>query len=463
MNNFKYFAAITFILLYTSSCKKNEHQPPAVPPTPATLNTFAVRLLDTTTTTAGIAWTSAGDSTSNLVSYTIILDSSVVASKVHGFSDSLVNLKPNTTHIVCVRAYNTANDSVTANLTFTTKDTYFTFMKSLSTSGMSYDVAITPGHGYLIPYMRSGDTFSVQNQIPLHLLKTDSMGNVLWTREYTDLYDARNTQIKATTGGYLIRGWDYVIKVDSSGNILWSTVFDSLAIVTTSMIITSNNNIVLSASGSGARSTSTAAVMELNSNGLILWEKSFLNAPIGTTGNDVVESTSDNSLILLGSENNLFFVMKIDDQGNMVWKYDFGNGLASPAQMKMLNNQLLVGGFYVEQYYLSQMVTYRLDLNGQLLKTTLVGYPGGGTQLTSLDLTQDAGYIINADIGTNSLSYVTLFKYDSADNLQWEIPYVDFEQCFAIHQTSDGGYVFAPFDGNANIYLVKTNALGQPQ
>jgi hypothetical protein len=88
------------------------------------------------------------------------------------------------------------------------------------------------------------------------------MGNVLWTKEYTNLNDARNTQIKAVTGGYVIRGWDYVMKIDSNGNILWNTVFDSLAIGSTSLIITSNNNIVLSASASGATPTAIAAAWD---------------------------------------------------------------------------------------------------------------------------------------------------------------------------------------------------------
>jgi hypothetical protein len=46
------------------------------------------------------------------------------------------------------------------------------------------------------------------------------------------------------------------------------------------------------------------------------------------------------------------------------------------------------------------MVTYRLDLNGQLLKTTLVSGAVGGTSLTSMDLTQDGG---NPSLSANQL------------------------------------------------------------
>src|ERR1035437_10149248 len=82
--------------------------------------------------------------------------------------------------------------------------------------------------------------------------------------------------------------------------------------------------------------------------------------------------------------------------------------------------------------------------------------------------TSDGGYIMSGLATVTSTDYDYLVvKTNSVGDTLWTKTYggIGDEECYAMQQTSDLGYIFAGIDsssglGNYNVYLVKTNASG---
>ncbi|HTA61843.1 MAG TPA: T9SS type A sorting domain-containing protein [Bacteroidia bacterium] len=82
--------------------------------------------------------------------------------------------------------------------------------------------------------------------------------------------------------------------------------------------------------------------------------------------------------------------------------------------------------------------------------------------------TSDGGYIMAGlhQVSATDFDYLVV-KTNSAGDTLWTKTYggIGDEECYAMQQTTDGGYIFAGIDsssglGNYNVYLVKTNATG---
>ena len=446
-----FFAAITILLAV--ACKKDSSHPTTPPPAPTTtattLHSFTVSLVDTGTTAATIQWTSAGDSTG--VHYSVFLNSAVAASNLKQLRYAFTHLTPDTTYAVEVRVYNAANDSLASKLTFATKDTYFTFAKMIMPDAISYDLALTPEQGYLMT-VYNGKNSMVNGVEPLSLLKTDSGGNVLWVKNLGYQYDARQAKITPTAAGYFIGGYNYLIKVDSGGNILWNSV------QTNGYQVNAIRETVDGSLFTAASTPTTAAVMKFNSTGGLLWSKTYWDTARYPWAIDLVE-TPDHNFAVLGTENLLFTLWKVDAQGNVIWKTDFGNGYAFPTQLKLVNNTFMAGGYWWGGRDASQMVTYRLDMNGNFLNQHPIMYPEVENIFENFELTSDGGYVVAADVYNGNATNISVLKYDANDQLQWQTVNSNFAHSYAIKQTADGGYVEATT--YQDLWLLKMNPKGE--
>ena len=106
-------------------------------------------------------------------------------------------------------------------------DTLWTRIYGGTSSDFGYSVIQTSDGGYIV----AGETDE-----DVYLIKTDANGDTAWTRTYGGTnWDDGNSVIQISNGGYIIAGWTnsygagysdvYLIKTDSFGDTLWTRTY----------------------------------------------------------------------------------------------------------------------------------------------------------------------------------------------------------------------------------------------
>ncbi|MDX1700691.1 MAG: hypothetical protein R3250_08745, partial [Melioribacteraceae bacterium] len=161
------------------------------------------------------------------------------------------------------------------------------------------------------------------------LIKTDSMGNILWEKSFGSNAVELLRDLKPTSdNGFIITGWGgadvysgkfTMIKTDSLGEIIWSkSLFTGEGY---GVIETSDNNYI----ATGTIDHDYICIIKLDSNGDEIWRNVFPNAIFGF-GQDVIE-TQDGNFIAVGSEHNDIYwnhyysrVIKFNNDGIILWE-----------------------------------------------------------------------------------------------------------------------------------------------
>ncbi len=185
-------------------------------------------------------------------------------------------------------------------------------------------------------YVISGHTGSFHsNAGALWVLKLDFSGNVTWQKAYDGNNRDKFGIIKELSdGNFVLVGYTksfgagagdiWVLKADSMGNVLWSKTYGGVADdMARDVLPTSDGGFIIAGQtesfGAGGLD---AWALKLDSNGNIMWEKTY-----GGTANDVAKSikeTSDGGIILAGRSesygagNSDAWVLKLDSNGDMI-------------------------------------------------------------------------------------------------------------------------------------------------
>jgi hypothetical protein len=166
-----------------------------------------------------------------------------------------------------------------------------------------------------------------------YISKTDTAGNVLWSREFYSSNGAvRGFNVLPTSDkGYLITGTNYnnsgthgfLLKLDADGNLLWSkSVNDDVNAGTylQTAVETSTGDYIAAGSGYSADS-SFYYLIKVNNSGTLKWTKTIRNNSKSKLYSLI--RTTDKGYLATGDyasseENNLYdyYFLKLDDKGN---------------------------------------------------------------------------------------------------------------------------------------------------
>jgi hypothetical protein len=263
------------------------------------------------------------------------------------------------------------------------------------------------------------------------LIKTDSLGDTLWTKTYGGSTNDRGRSLQETSdGGYILIGetrsfgaghYDvYLIKTNSLGDTLWTKTFG----------------------GSGF-----------------------------DEGNSVRE-TSDGGYILIGETRSFgagqydVYLIKTDSLGDTLWTKTFG-GAADEEGLSL--HETLDGGYIIVGLTVSfgagmnDVYLIRTDSLGDTLWTKTIGGTSDESG-QSVQETSDRGYIITGytrSFGAG-MDDVYLIKTDSLGDTLWTRTIGgaadDFGQ--SVQETPDGSYIITGYTqsygaGGYDVYLVK--------
>jgi hypothetical protein len=256
-----------------------------------------------------------------------------------------------------------------------------------------YQVIETSDHGYACV----GNSESTSSGLSdILLVRTDINGDTVFTRSFGTPESENGTSIiELPDKGFLITGRQsfisgstlqangLLLRTDSSGNILWSKQYgDSLWEELTGCRMTNDSGFIICGStvsyGAGGFDI---LLMSTDDQGNIEWAKTF-----GETESDAaydIQVNPDNSYVISGYTESLghgngrmqgldeanVFLLKTDENGTLAWMQTYGDGLQDEAFRcaKAPDGGYLVAGF-TKNYLLtdsSQMLFIKTDAAGE--------------------------------------------------------------------------------------------------
>jgi len=269
----------------------------------------------------------------------------------------------------------------------------------------------------------------------------------------------------------------WVLKLDTSGEVQWKKTYnDSDADSVSSVQQTSDGGyIVAGTSYFFATYKANAWVLKLNSIGNVQWKKTFSGSNCYRASS--IHQTSDNGYVVAGgtgscdTDGSNAWVLKLDSSGSVQWEKIFDQGGTDSVSSVQQTND---GGYIVagDTYYGSINGIWVLKLNSsgnvQWKKIYSVSDDDRGY---SVRQTSDGGYVVTGNTYSYSTgeSNICVLKLDLSGNVQWQKTYSnsDNDRGYSVRQTSDGGYVIAGetdvYNGIDGAWLLKLDSIGSVQ
>jgi hypothetical protein len=266
-------------------------------------------------------------------------------------------------------------------------------------------------------FVISGQTGSTSATKDVFLMRTDSLGNMVWTKSYGTAQSEEGRVCKQTPdGGFIISGYSSSTNVD-------------------------------------------AALIKTDANGVLQWSKKY-----GGTGNDFawpLDITNTGEIYFAGwSSSTIYgglfdaFIVKTNNTGDTLWTKMFGSasedyfrGLAATSD----GGCIAVGetNGWSSNY---DVIVVKLNSSGVTMWTKILGTVADVDYAWTVKQTSDGGYIIGGNSGVNSAKGdVLLIKLDASGNIEWSKMIGDgnvaLNTCRSIIQTSNGNYLMSGYTG----------------
>jgi hypothetical protein len=305
-----------------------------------------------------------------------------------------------------------------------------------------------------------------------YMLKIDASGNQEWYKIH-GTYDRENVaqSIRQTSdGGYIIAGYSgipqnmdlYVAKTDSNGDIIWTRVFGNLDSFDAGRCVEQTSDggfIVVGETGSIDNKHQNVWLIKIDSDGNEQWNKTFGGA--GYDAGNCIKITSDGGYIIVGfSEsystdgNTDVFLIKTDSNGNEQWSKTFGGADLDEGRgiQNTSDNGYIITG-YTNSYGVgcSDVWLIKTDANGNELWNKTFG-GSDSDESWYVQQTNDNGFFITGFYGWGySQPDIYTIKTDSIGNEEWHNIFdnnsLEDVGYYGI-QTSDGAYIISGYTGD---------------
>ncbi|MEO5572464.1 MAG: T9SS type A sorting domain-containing protein [Bacteroidia bacterium] len=264
-----------------------------------------------------------------------------------------------------------------------------------------------------------------------YLIRTDSLGNILWNRTYGGSHNDILVKIELTSdSNYIAVGYTatppnhtgdiFVIKVNDSGDTLWTRIIGDTLYYDAATNLVANNDGGCTISGrvtSYGEGYRDVMLSRLDANGNIIWFHTY--GGLYVEEGMAVTHTDDNGYVITGgtetfSSNGYFdvYMMRIDSVGDIVWSKTYGGDKieATYCIVPADDGGFVVTGFTDSWAYLHLRTGNPLSILGDdsshvfLMKVNAFGDTvwaraiGGTTQDEAYALINaaDGGYIVGA-------------------------------------------------------------------
>lgn len=189
----------------------------------------------------------------------------------------------------------------------------------------------------------------------LWVLKFDSEGRVEWEKMYGgEKWDEATSIQQAKDGGYIVAGYLdssnlLILKLKANGKIAWQRIYERAG-KPFIIQLTPDDGYIIAGNSYFMDKDYDVWILELNSEGDILWKKTYGGYKKDTA--DFIQPTSDGGYIVAGATNSFdakgydFWVLRLDSTGNINWQKSYGgagNDFATSIQQTTDGGYIVAG------------------------------------------------------------------------------------------------------------------------
>lgn len=228
----------------------------------------------------------------------------------------------------------------------------------------------------------------------VYLVKINVNGNIIWAKTYGEIGSEYGSALQQTTdGGYIITGSNdntfgfgasdfYLIKTDSAGNVNWSKVYGNSGFEEGKAVKqTTDGGYIIAGTSENTLGPlgPNMCLIKTNSLGDTLWAKLYGGSMIDECYD--VKQTSDGGFIMVGKSFSfsLFgdydvYVVKVNSQGVVQWSKTYGGSGTNHNEIGYSIDQTNDGGYIISG---ESMFGFGVGLkNSYLIKTDSLGNSG---------------------------------------------------------------------------------------
>jgi hypothetical protein len=385
-------------------------------------------------------------------------------------------------------------------------------MFSMSITAMSVLIAAAPApagwqkhyggtldeSGYYVEHTKDGGFYVVGNKLSLStdydfwLLKTDSLGDTLWTKRYGGQYGefAGSGQV-TMDGGYVAAGYTtsfgagnfdiWLLKMNTSGDTLWSKTYGDVGFeAAMSVRQCADSGYVIAGYRNGYYNAQMGFVqpgdiwiIKTDARGKLLWQKTYGTSEVNEEAR-FIRQTSDGGYIASciglhdSTSGTSVRLMKLDSKGDTTWVYRTADDVGTNGVVETSDGSFVVSGGLNSDVWIA-----KFSNSGTLLWQKTYGAPADTSDAaTSVCQTPDGGFIMTGYCGVlfgasgPTSGDLWLLKTDGAGDTLWTKrfgtePGLDWG--VSVDVASDSGYVTTGItnsqsNGGSDLWLIKEDS-----
>lgn len=271
--------------------------------------------------------------------------------------------------------------------------------------GLAYDVISTQDGGYLMAGELDLPTGAIRHYI--QLIKTDNQGTEQWRKLLgTNYGDVRLDQVneihELSDGGFLVGGSTYynqqglyIIRTDAVGDTIWTKVHTTdFGQTITSFAPVTNQEFV-----SLGRTDSLLTLYRTDTFGNITLQKTLDDYFVPLD----IDELSNGDYIITGMKAGTFHLARTNTQGDTLWTKSFYNAsLTAGTSVKGLPNGGFVIGGYIEGFAGQSAALARYDDNGnEIWQTLLSAFPSATSQVSDITIDAAGNFLVTGSVSND--------------------------------------------------------------
>jgi hypothetical protein len=256
-----------------------------------------------------------------------------------------------------------------------------------------YSIQQTTDGGYIL----AGGTMPLYNNTMMAMIiKLDANGDILWNKTYPEVVELKCIQ-QTLDGGYIACGHNFILKLGATGDITWHYAIPSVDFWKAQQ--TSDGGYVVSGERRNNSTSFDVLALKLASDGDIVWQKNY-----GGGGMDIgiIHQTAEDEYFITGYTYSFgvgeidAWILKLNSNGSIIWQKTYGG--VNDDSINAIQ-QTSDGGYLASGETASfgagdeDLWILKLDDSGNIIWEKTYGgedYDGA----SSLQKTSDGGYIV---------------------------------------------------------------------